>query len=97
MAPLLSILIRFVLLTLIAIFYNVIMPKPIIPTKKKVRCTALAAVITEAEKEELIDTIIVKTQGFVNGNIKEGDQNPVAIFKNLLSLYEGVDRETLRT
>lgn len=29
--------------------------------------------ITEAEKDDLIDTIIVKTQGFVNGNIKEGD------------------------
>ncbi|MEG0647472.1 MAG: mannonate dehydratase [Bacteroides sp.] len=65
--------------------------------EEKSKMHALAAVITEAEKEELIDTIIVKTQGFVNGNIKEGDQNPVAIFKNLLSLYEGVDRETLRT
>ena len=43
--------------------------------------------ITEAEKESLIDTIIVKTQGFVNGNIKEVDKNPVNIFKNLLALY----------
>lgn len=64
--------------------------------EEKSKMRALAAVITEAEKEELIDTIIVKTQGFVNGNIKEGDQNPVAIFKNLLSLYQGVDREALR-
>ena len=40
----------------------------------------LDKVITEAEKDELIDSIIVKTQGFVNGNIKEGDKNPVAIF-----------------
>lgn len=52
--------------------------------------------ITEAEKEELIDTIIVKTQGFVNGNIKEGDKNPVAIFKRLLALYRGIDRDGLR-
>lgn len=52
--------------------------------------------ITEAEKEELIDTIIVKTQGFVNGNIKEGDKNPVAIFKRLLALYRGIDRDALR-
>lgn len=57
---------------------------------------ALAAVITEAEKEVLVDTIIVKTQGFVNGNIKEGDQNPVAIFRRLLLLYEGTDRDALR-
>lgn len=56
----------------------------------------LDKVITEAEKEELIDTIIVKTQGFVNGNIKEGDKNPVAIFKKLLALYDGIDRDGLR-
>lgn len=52
--------------------------------------------ITEAEKEELIDTIIVKTQGFINGNIKEGDQNPVAIFKRLLGQYDEIDRNQLR-
>ncbi|WP_455590677.1 mannonate dehydratase [Bacteroides sp.] len=56
----------------------------------------LAAVITEAEKEKLIDTIIVKTQGFVNGNIKEGDLNPVRIFQGLLSLYKDIDRDQLR-
>lgn len=52
--------------------------------------------ITEAEKNQLIDTIIVKTQGFINGNIKEGDLNPVAIFKNLLDLYKEIDKDTLR-
>ena len=52
--------------------------------------------ITEAEKNELVDTIIVKTQGFVNGNIKEGDRHPVAIFRRLLSLYDGIDRDALR-
>lgn len=52
--------------------------------------------ITESEKGALIDTIIVKTQGFVNGNIKEGDKNPVSIFKSLLALYEGIDRDGLR-
>mgnify|MGYP002606101243 FL=1 len=56
----------------------------------------LDKVITEAEKENLIDTIIVKTQGFVNGNIKEGDKNPVAIFKRLLGLYKDIDRDALR-
>ncbi|MDR3219916.1 MAG: mannonate dehydratase [Dysgonamonadaceae bacterium] len=52
--------------------------------------------ITQAEKDELIYTIIVKTQGFVNGNIKEGDQNPVALFKQLLALYDGIDQNQLR-
>jgi mannonate dehydratase len=52
--------------------------------------------ITEAEKDELIDSIIVKTQGFVHGNIKEGDKNPVEIFRRLLSLYDGIDKDMLR-
>ena len=56
----------------------------------------LDKVITEAEKDALIDTIIVKTQGFVNGNIKEGDKNPVFIFKRLLALYKDIDRDALR-
>lgn len=56
----------------------------------------LDKVITETEKDDLIDTIIVKTQGFVNGNIKEGDKNPVAIFKRLLGLYKDIDRDALR-
>jgi len=56
----------------------------------------LDKIITEAEKDALIDTIIVKTQGFVNGNIKEGDKNPVSIFKRLLALYKDIDRDALR-
>jgi mannonate dehydratase len=56
----------------------------------------LAETITEAEKDELIDTIIVKTQKFINGNIREGEQRPVAVFKKLLSFYEGIDRDALR-
>ena len=66
-------------------------------TEEELRKVAeLDKVITEAEKDELIDSIIVKTQGFVNGNIKEGDENPVAIFRNLLALYDGIDRAALR-
>lgn len=49
----------------------------------------------EAERR-LVDNIIVKTQGFVNGNISENDLNPVVKFRNLLSLYEGIDGEKLR-
>jgi mannonate dehydratase len=57
---------------------------------------ALQSVITEEEKTALIDAIIVKTQGFVNGNISEGDLNPVDKFKELLALYNGIDKDTLR-
>lgn len=66
-------------------------------TEEELRKVAeLDKVITEAEKDELVDAIIVNTQGFVNGNIREGDKNPVAIFKRLLSLYDGIDRDALR-
>ena len=56
----------------------------------------LDKVITDAEKDNLIDSIIVKTQGFVNGNIKEGDLNPVEIFRGLLKQYDGITRDQLR-
>ena len=56
----------------------------------------LDKVITDAEKEELVDTIIIKTQGFVNGNIKNGDKNPVDTFHHLLEPYKGIDRDALR-
>jgi mannonate dehydratase len=52
--------------------------------------------ITEKEKDDLIYTIIVKTQGFVNGNISEGDKEPVVLFRRLLALYDGIDKNQLR-
>lgn len=52
--------------------------------------------MTDEERDSLIDTIIVKTQGFINGNIREGDKHPVRIFKGLLAQYAGVDRDALR-
>lgn len=57
---------------------------------------ALDKTITDAEKETLIENIIVKTQGFVNGNITENDRNPVALFRDLLSRYAGIGRDALR-
>ena len=60
------------------------------------RVEALDKHITDAEKNDLIDSIIVKTQGFVNGNIKEGDLNPVEIFRGLLKQYDGITRDQLR-
>lgn len=52
--------------------------------------------ITAEERAELIDTIIVKTQGFIDGNIQEGELYPVQKFRELLALYEGIDRQKLR-
>ncbi len=57
---------------------------------------ALDKTMTDAGRHELVENIIVRTQGFVNGNISEGDREPVKKFKSLLALYEGVDKETLR-
>ncbi|MDE6422321.1 MAG: mannonate dehydratase, partial [Muribaculaceae bacterium] len=49
----------------------------------------------EAEKR-LVENIIVKTQGFVNGNISEEDLDPVGKFRALLDLYKGIDADKLR-
>jgi len=56
----------------------------------------LDKILTPADKDELIDSIIVKTQGFVNGNIKEGDFDPVGIFKRLLAKFDGITKDDLR-
>ena len=39
---------------------------------------------------------MIKTQGFVNGNFSEGELNPVEKFRELLKLYDGIDKDTLR-
>lgn len=52
--------------------------------------------MTPDDEHRLVDNIIVRTQGFVNGNIKEDDERPVEIFRSLLDLYAGIDRDQLR-
>lgn len=52
--------------------------------------------MTVADDDRLIDNIIVRTQGFVNGNISEGEPEPVVKFRKLLDLYKGIDRDMLR-
>ncbi len=66
------------------------------PEEILARVKELDKVITEDEKFDLIDSIIVKTQGFVNGNIREGDIDPVGIFRGLLKQYDGITRDQLR-
>lgn len=57
---------------------------------------ALDKRITEAEKAELIDAIIVKTQKFIHRKISGDASDPVQAFKELLQLYEGIDKNQLR-
>lgn len=55
----------------------------------------LKTVMTAEDNHKLVDNIIVKTQGFVNGNITEDDEHPVELFRQLLDLYKGITKEQL--
>ena len=57
---------------------------------------ALKETITTDEIEALINTIIVKTQGFVNDSFKGDISKPVELFKELLAKYNGIDKDQLR-
>lgn len=52
--------------------------------------------MTPEGKHRLVENIIVRTQGFVNGNIREDDKEPIGKFKGLLDLYKGIDKAALR-
>lgn len=60
------------------------------------RIEELKTTMTPEASHRLVENIIVKTQGFVNGNISENDTTPVETFRTLLKLYDGVDRDALR-
>ncbi|MDE6326448.1 MAG: mannonate dehydratase, partial [Duncaniella sp.] len=60
------------------------------------RVEELKKTMTPEGENRLVDNIIVKTQGFVNGNISENDLNPVQKFRDLLGLYKGIDAGKLR-
>lgn len=66
------------------------------PAETVAKVEALDKVITEAEKQQLIDTIITKTQGFVNGPLGDAAGSPVARFKELMKPYEGMSKDDLR-
>lgn len=63
-------------------------------TMEKVR--EMSRRLTEADEHRLVENIIVKTQGFVSGNIKEDDEKPVEVFRSLLDLYKDITPERLR-
>lgn len=51
--------------------------------------------IGQDQRQGLIDTIIVKTQGFVNGPLGGGPDSPVLRFKKLLAPYAGMGKADL--
>jgi mannonate dehydratase len=61
-----------------------------------VKVNELDKIITVEEKENLIQTIIVKTQSFVNDSFKGVIKSPVELFNQLLALYKGIDKNKLR-
>ena len=57
---------------------------------------ALREEMTPEAEHKLVENIIVKTQGFVSGNIREDDEHPIELFRQLLSLYDGITKDQLR-
>ena len=52
--------------------------------------------MTPEDDHKLVENIVIKTQGFVSGNFKEGDEHPVELFRELLALYKGITKDQLR-
>jgi mannonate dehydratase len=52
--------------------------------------------LSEEEIDELGYNIIVKTQSFIDGAVKEGQKNYLNIFNKLLAEYHGIDKDQLR-
>lgn len=64
--------------------------------EERVKVEALDKVITEEEKADLIDTIIVKTQNFIHRGIASSRSTPLEAFKQLLAKYKEIDKDRLR-
>ena len=59
-------------------------------------CDELAKTMTPEKDHKLVETIIIKTQGFVSGNFSENDEAPIQKFRDFLDLYKGIDKAQLR-
>lgn len=57
---------------------------------------AIKQTMTQEQEQQLIENIVIKTQGFVSGNFKEGEKHPVELFRRLLALYKDIDTDKLR-
>ncbi len=53
---------------------------------------AKAATMTEADNERMVENVIIKTQGFVNGNIKEGASIPYKFSATCLTCIRALTR-----
>ena len=60
------------------------------------RVEELRHTMTSDMEQRLIENIIIKTQGFVSGNFSEADRDPIGKFRNILKLYQGIDKVKLR-
>ena len=52
--------------------------------------------MTPEQEHQLVENIVIKTQGFVSGNFREDDEHPLELFHQLLAKYEGIDKAQLR-
>ena len=59
-------------------------------------CDELAKTMTPEKDHKLVETIVIKTQGFVSGNFSENDEAPIQKFREFLDLYKGIDKAQLR-
>ena len=57
---------------------------------------ALARSMTPERDHQLVENIVIKTQGFVSGNFREDDEAPLEKFRQFLDLYAGIDKTQLR-
>ena len=61
------------------------------------RMDCLVEVATPDLDKKLIDNVIIKTQGFVNGAITGKESDPLEAFRTFLNLYKGIDKDALRS
>ena len=61
-----------------------------------VEADELAKTMTSERDHQLVENIVIKTQGFVSGNFHEDDEAPLELFHQLLAKYEGIDKAQLQ-
>lgn len=61
------------------------------------RMEIIAASSTPELDKKLVENIIIKTQGFINGAITGKESDPLQAFRDFLALYKGIDKDKLRS
>ena len=70
--------------------------REVFPPEVLAKADELAGTMTEGDRQQLIDTIIIKTQGFINGPLGSAQGSPVERFRALMQPYKGVSKDQLR-